>query len=461
MKITSEGAAWCLCRMATWLFVFAVVQTQASSQQTGSPRLPSPATRTLVEAVKKGDVAGARGLLDRGADPNGREVLFTKTSLAAHAEGGKPYLGDTALNIAAYKGDLSMTRLLLQRGANPNGTAQAGWTPLIEATTGNHPEVVKLLLSHGAKVNQRNEFGDPALGFADDDGHLAIAKILLRHGADINGGIGWTPLARAAYNGQKEAVRFFLREGANPNFHRKGYMTALEAALAQGLYDLAETIRKAGGRGRSKEALSADRDRRVALMRKKEKDTRHARASRSPGDRIVTDDDRRVIETVLLHVLEDRAEDRFFAIGRSPKIALVSRTFEGPSFYTASEIDNDLDTSMNGELNAEQANEISLDMREQLQRRNWEPVSLTGFEPSDKRIILVNQNEKTGGDFDQPFTKATAWVQVYLPGYSPKHDRAVLRFWIGPSPHGAMGTYFLTQQDGMWHVKWRRFTHFL
>src|SRR5205823_14508858 len=120
-------------------------------------------------------------------------------------------------------------------------------------------------------------------------------------------------------------------------------------------------IRKAGGRGKTKQALSLERAQRVAQMRNKDKDSRHAKAIRSTQDRILTDDDRQIIETVLLHILNDRADGRFSGDGRSANIALAGQTFEGPSFYTGSEIDPDLDESMNSELSDAQASDISLD----------------------------------------------------------------------------------------------------
>src|SRR5438105_3463833 len=57
----------------------------------------------LIEAVKRGDTAAARVFLDQGADPNAKEVVLTKPSLAEGARGGKPVSENTALIIAVQK----------------------------------------------------------------------------------------------------------------------------------------------------------------------------------------------------------------------------------------------------------------------------------------------------------------------------------------------------------------------
>src|SRR5438445_8132435 len=87
----------------------------------------------LIEAVKQGDLSAVKRLLGGGADPNVRVARTTKPSLAERSEGGKPYLGDTALMLAVEKGKTPLVELLLSKGADVNGAGEAGYTPLMTA----------------------------------------------------------------------------------------------------------------------------------------------------------------------------------------------------------------------------------------------------------------------------------------------------------------------------------------
>jgi hypothetical protein len=47
---------------------------------------------------------------------------------------------------------------------------------------------------------------------------------------------------------------------------------------------------------------------------------------------------------------------------------------------------------------------------------------------------------------------AKCLVQFWRPGYTDNGKRAVVRFYYGPSPHGAAGTYVLQYTDGGWQI---------
>src|SRR5947208_1977980 len=57
----------------------------------------SVSSASLIEAVKQGDVAAARLLLDRGADPNARDLAHTRLTLAKLIRGRAPTDARTAL----------------------------------------------------------------------------------------------------------------------------------------------------------------------------------------------------------------------------------------------------------------------------------------------------------------------------------------------------------------------------
>jgi ankyrin repeat protein len=403
----------------------------------------------LIDAVKRSDVAAARRLLDGGADPNSREVLVSKPSLADRREGGKPYPGDTALMIAVEMGNADLATLLLDRGADVNGTGEAAFTPLIAAARGGRVALAKLLLDRGAKPNQRNDHGDTAIVFAANAGQAGLVELLLGHGADINGGTGWTPLMDAAYNGWEGVARLLIRKGANVNFRRDGFMTPLECAQVQGHTGIARLIRKAGGKGRSPEAL-----RRESEQAARELKQQKAGAQPEGRDTELSAEDRQVVETALLDLLAYKDRDLILDNEAGSDIILLDKTARGPGLL--------MDDQINSELDDKRANDVTLKIRESLTQRNGVPVSLAAFKPASKHILLRGEElARSSFDFRKKAPKARAWVQVYLPGYSMQHDRAVLRFQLGPSPHGAAGTCFLAKQDGAWRVKWRSFAFFV
>ena len=82
----------------------------------------------LIEAVKAGNIAAAKELLDSGADVNQQDDQ-----------------GWTPLNFAAGKGDFAMVELLIQSGADASKTGRDQRTPYMIALAAGHAEVAKLL----------------------------------------------------------------------------------------------------------------------------------------------------------------------------------------------------------------------------------------------------------------------------------------------------------------------------
>jgi ankyrin repeat protein len=408
-----------------------------------APKVP------LIEAVKKGDLAAAKQLLEGGADPNVREILLTKPSLADRDEGGKQYPGDTALGIAIEKKNVQLVKLLLDFKADVNRPGVAECPPLMDAIHSRRVDLVKLLLQRGAKPNQGNVYGDTAIVSAANSGQTQLIELLLQHGADINGGKGWTALSMAAYCRQVEVVKLLIKRGADVNLRRGNYMTPLECAEAQGGEEVAAIIRKAGGKGRSRAVIEKESER--ASKRWREEEAK----SRPPArDRELTDDDRQIIELALLDMLSYKGKD-LWLVDKGKNIVLVNKTAGGSGFP--------LDDQLNSELDEKKANELTLEIRQHIAERNGQPMSLTTFRPKSPSILLWDEKtrSKEFSPFGAPPTKARAWVMVYLPGYTKQRDKAVLRFYLGPTPHGAAGTYFLVKQDGKWQVKWRDFAFYL
>ena len=89
--------------------------------------------------------------------------------------------GESALMMAALKGELAGARLLLDRGASVN---QAGWSPLHYAATGPEPRLVQLLLEKGADANAASPNASTPLMMAAQYGSEDSVKLLLAAGAD-------------------------------------------------------------------------------------------------------------------------------------------------------------------------------------------------------------------------------------------------------------------------------------
>jgi ankyrin repeat protein len=138
--------------------------------------LPAPAAAqlgndsvTFVEALRKGDGAKAKGLLDE------------KGSILVNA---RDYSGNTALVSVITNEDDQWTGYLLSLGADPNLPAAGGETPLIAATRVGFEQAVEWLLSKGAKVDGTNKMGETPLIIAVQQRQPALVRVLLEAGAN-------------------------------------------------------------------------------------------------------------------------------------------------------------------------------------------------------------------------------------------------------------------------------------
>jgi hypothetical protein len=97
-------------------------------------------TRDLIGAVKKGDRAAVRRLIQNGVNPNG-------------SDGD----GMTALMWAAKKGGRQLGTMLLELGANPNTRDRQGQTALHHAVAGKHRLMIRTLASAGADLDAKDK----------------------------------------------------------------------------------------------------------------------------------------------------------------------------------------------------------------------------------------------------------------------------------------------------------------
>jgi ankyrin repeat protein len=155
----------------------------------------------LLDAVKRGDTAAARRLLQQGtsghaADPDGTTALHwairaDNVDLArallqagARASSANRY-GMTPLSLAAVNGRAPAIELLLDAGADPNAAYGEGETALMTAARAGDPDAVRLLLSRGADPDARERsFGETALMWAAGHDRADAVRVLVSSGVD-------------------------------------------------------------------------------------------------------------------------------------------------------------------------------------------------------------------------------------------------------------------------------------
>lgn len=249
--------------------------TEAASSEDSSLR--SSATRALkkigghlndplFKAVRDGDVAQARTLLDTGMDVNGpnadgltplwigfyREssdemmaLLLDKGADVALAE---RELGRSPLHWAASENRSPLVALLLDKGAKIEALDKAGDTPLHVAAYNGATESAKLLLDRGADVNARGAQKRTPIFKAIEHKHADVAALLIGHDADVNARDtnGKTPLSETGWFGGADIAERLLEKGAEVDAKDAWGNTALMRAGEFNHPDVAELLEKHG-----------------------------------------------------------------------------------------------------------------------------------------------------------------------------------------------------------------------
>lgn len=240
---------------------------------------------TLADAVKSGDRATVRTLLQQRANVNAAEadgstpllwaaeaddvetaVLLLNAGANANAANRN---GITPLWLAAGNRDAELASVLLKAGANPNVSLPGGEALLMAAARAGNAELAEALIRGGANVAATGpDFGETALMIAAAANQAAMVKTLLAHGAEVDGrsktlayskdrfgleGVvtilphgGWTPLMYAAREGSTEAVRALCAGGAQPNLADPDGETALLVAILNNHYETAAALVEKG-----------------------------------------------------------------------------------------------------------------------------------------------------------------------------------------------------------------------
>lgn len=208
-------------------------------------------TQALSEAIRAGDLAQARALLEQDAalaqasDADGVALLMKATYF------GRAQIVDLLIErgaevdifAAAALGKVGRLRALIQ--ADPQlvrAYSPDGWTALHLAAHFGQREAVEALLAAGASVQARshNSMRNTPLHAAMPGGKPEVVEALLTNGAEVNAQQegGFTALHEAALQGSAALVRLLLARGADPALPSEGGKTARDLAREQGHADL-------------------------------------------------------------------------------------------------------------------------------------------------------------------------------------------------------------------------------
>ena len=224
------------------------------------------ADATLVEAVKSGDAAAVKALLQAKADGNSAEADGTTAlhwavrrgdlatvdlllKAGAKASTANRY-GVTPLYLASANGDAVTVARLLDAGADPNTSLPDGETVLMTAARTGNVAVIKALVARGANVRARERRkGQDALMWAAAENNAAAVTALIEAGADrdsrSNGG-AFTPFLFAVRGGHLDSSRALLDAGVDVNQPLSDGTSPLVLAVINGHYELAGLLLERG-----------------------------------------------------------------------------------------------------------------------------------------------------------------------------------------------------------------------
>jgi ankyrin repeat protein len=208
------------------------VAAAAAVLLTGGAALAA-AENPLIDAIKSGDRAVVRTLLERRADANAAEPD-----------------GTTALHYAIRRDDIETVDLLIRAGANVKTTNRYGIAPLHVAATLGSASIVEKLLAAGADPQTATPDGETALMAAARNGDAASVKVLVARGANVHAAESWkgqTALMWAAAENNAEALKVLIEAGADIKARSKGgVFTPFLFAVRAGHVDTSRALLDAG-----------------------------------------------------------------------------------------------------------------------------------------------------------------------------------------------------------------------
>jgi hypothetical protein len=143
---------------------------------------------------------------------------------------------------AVRKGDVAAVKAVLDQGVEVDAKFRYDRTALSFAADRGHLEIIKMLLDHGADVNAKDTFyGATALGLALQNGHVEVVRALLDKGAT-----GGEDVLEAGVDKGNAALVALAIDKVKPTPDEMS--VALASAEKDGKSAIAEQLRKAGAK---------------------------------------------------------------------------------------------------------------------------------------------------------------------------------------------------------------------
>lgn len=159
--------------------------------------------------------------------------------------------GETPLHLAASAGQSETAQLLLVANASVSQHDGSGNTPFHLAASNGHVGVVKSFLMAFAPLDQQDHSpdGNLTLHLAARAGHLEVVMSLVEAMASVHAQnkSGNSPLHLASAYARLEVIHFLLQACAHVNYPNFRGETPFNLALQDGLNEVAQILREAGG----------------------------------------------------------------------------------------------------------------------------------------------------------------------------------------------------------------------
>lgn len=188
----------------------------------------------MISAVENNKIESIKYLLNIGADPN---VGYNKL---------------TPLEHACLQGNVEIAKILVEHGAKVDGLEVKG-KPLYNAAKSGNTDVVEYLIKKGASVNSIPKYsdgsgGESALMAASYNGQFEAVKLLIENGADVNYSDENvdkdTAIIWDAGQGSRHIVEYLVQKGAKIDYQNEKGQTALMRAASQGQLDNVKVLIK-------------------------------------------------------------------------------------------------------------------------------------------------------------------------------------------------------------------------
>lgn len=196
---------------------------------------PDPLVCALCEAAAHGDVRLVEGLIEQGADIEGKNENR-----------------DTPMHVAVQANQAAVVMALIEAGADP--TAASGspkLPPLFQAAAAGHIDLAAALIESGHVDPQQTDQNDVASYFyaVVKTGSVDGIKLLLANGAEANGSQhgGSRPVMAAIKRESAPLVRLLISHGASVKGSDNSGTSIMEAAVKTGSLDIVRPVLEAGG----------------------------------------------------------------------------------------------------------------------------------------------------------------------------------------------------------------------